>query len=362
MVSNKGPSSGDDSGTLNSPTLQKTPTAPRHSTLLTRVDLPDFGISGLKARLDAALERSRLAVEPWEDIDYEGAPGLRFKIFPIPEEPIFVVAEAPLVQPGSNEQGPLIRSPMTLDGATHEVEFELCLRRPESLCLELGRDVLQTDFDDSDFDDTDLDDTDLDDTDLDDTEAEDGIEVQDSDAALSTAPGPSADSNIVDSHLTVIGWREYVHLPDWGFEFVRAKADTGARSSAVDVSHVEELPGDRVRFEVVARRGEREKRRMVEADILRRARVKSSFGRSHDRIFVEARITIAGRTIDTEVGLVNRENMLSRMLLGRRSLEGAFLVDSGRRFLHGRRRKSAKVAATKTAESADIAKDRGFRS
>lgn len=140
--------------------------------------------------------------------------------------------------------------------------------------------------------------------------------------------------------MTTIGWREYVDLPDWDLMAIRAKADTGARSSAVDVSHLEELPGGWVRFEVVARRGKGDQRRVIEAEIVRRSRVKSSLGSSHDRLFVETSVRIAGLTIRTQIGLVNRESMISRMLLGRRSLQGSFLVDPGRCYRHGRRPKS----------------------
>ena len=144
--------------------------------------------------------------------------------------------------------------------------------------------------------------------------------------------------------LVTIGWREYVDLPDWGLTKLRAKADTGARSSAVDVSHLEEIPGGRVRFEVVASRDEESgQRRVIEADIVRRTRVKSSFGHSRDRLFVRTTVRFAGRSFQTEVGLVNRENMLSRMLLGRRSLEDNFLVDPGRTYVHGRRQSKKKT-------------------
>lgn len=136
----------------------------------------------------------------------------------------------------------------------------------------------------------------------------------------------------------VIGWREIVELPDWGLSGVLAKADTGARSSAIDVSHLEELPGERVRFEVVTGR-ERTVRRIVEASIVRRTRVRSSFGQGHDRLFVETEVRVAGRRFRTELGLVNRESMLCRMLLGRRSLERSFLVDPGRCYVHGRRKR-----------------------
>ena len=132
----------------------------------------------------------------------------------------------------------------------------------------------------------------------------------------------------------VIGWREWVDLPDWNLTGIRAKADTGARSSAIDVDHIEELPGDRVRFQVVANRKGEGRRRTIEAPVSRRSRVRSSLGDRHARIFVEATIILAGIALRTEIGLVDRSNMISRMLLGRRFLEGHFLVDSGRRYMH----------------------------
>ena len=140
----------------------------------------------------------------------------------------------------------------------------------------------------------------------------------------------------------VLGWREIVELPEWGIGGVRAKADTGARSSAIDVSHIEELPGNRVRFEVVTNR-RREERQVVEADVVRRTRVRSSFGNDHDRLFVETEVRVAGRTFRTELGLVNRESMLCRMLLGRRSLQESFLVDPQHCYLHGRRKRRKRV-------------------
>ena len=146
-----------------------------------------------------------------------------------------------------------------------------------------------------------------------------------------------------DSDFTIIGWRELVHLPEWGVHGIWAKADTGARSSAIDVNHVEELPGDRVRFEVVASRKDDGVHQWVEAPIARRSRVRSSLGDAHHRIFVHAVLELAGRQVETELGLVSRESMISRLLIGRRTLEGIFLVDSGRRYLHGRPKRQPRV-------------------
>ena len=144
--------------------------------------------------------------------------------------------------------------------------------------------------------------------------------------------------------LITVGWRELVALPDLGISEIRAKADTGARSSAIDVEDIEELEGDRVRFQVVADRNDGGQRKIVEAPIQRRTRVRSSFGGSHDRLFVTMRVTFAGQTFETEVGLVSRQNMICRMLLGRKTLiQGPFAVDSGRAYIHGRRKRAKKV-------------------
>lgn len=138
---------------------------------------------------------------------------------------------------------------------------------------------------------------------------------------------------------TLIGWREYVDLPGWGIRKILAKVDTGARSSAIDVSRVEEMDGDWVHFEVISDRGGELTRYPLEAPIKRRTRVRSSFGTTEERVFVEVKIRLAGRLFRTEVGLVDRENMICRMLLGRKSMETLFRVDPGRCYLHGKRRR-----------------------
>jgi hypothetical protein len=145
----------------------------------------------------------------------------------------------------------------------------------------------------------------------------------------------------------MVGWREYVDLPDWGLEMIVAKVDTGARSSAIDVASVEEIEGGRVRFQVVVDR-KRRRRKTLEADIVRRTRVRSSFGKSHERFFVETTIELAGRRLAAEIGLVNRRSMLCRMLLGRKSLEGAFVVDPSRAYIHGKRSVRKRRKKTKT--------------
>lgn len=157
--------------------------------------------------------------------------------------------------------------------------------------------------------------------------------------------------------MLVIGWQEYVALPAWKIPCIRAKADTGARSSAIDVQSIEDLGNDRVRFQVALSRSNRQRAITVEADITRRSRVRSAHGTTQDRLFVETKIRIGPVTKTIELGLVCRKKMICRMLLGRTALSGSFLVESDARYLFGDRehhkqlrKKRKKKKSKKTAK------------
>lgn len=124
----------------------------------------------------------------------------------------------------------------------------------------------------------------------------------------------------------IIGWREWVEFPDWKLR-MRAKVDTGARSSAIDCGEIIELPGDRVRFTV---RLDRKQKKLVtlEEPIKLRKHVRSSTGQGHNRIFVETTLRLAGVEKRIVINLVCRKTMIHRLLLGRETLGGDFLVNS----------------------------------
>lgn len=160
------------------------------------------------------------------------------------------------------------------------------------------------------------------------------------------AAGPT---HRLPGEMLVVGWREHIDFPDFHLRGIVAKLDTGARTGAIDVTELEELPGDRVRFAIRLKRKSGEMSRHLEAPISRRARVRSAFGHSHDRLFIETTVRIGPVTKRVELGLVSRRKMLCRVLLGRKALDGDFLVDSGRRYVLGRarRRKSSAPKASK---------------
>ncbi|HEY3497604.1 MAG TPA: RimK/LysX family protein [Polyangiaceae bacterium] len=134
----------------------------------------------------------------------------------------------------------------------------------------------------------------------------------------------------------LIGTTEAVSIPDWGVLRLPAKIDTGARTSALHVEDVEELSGGRVCFRVCSKQSDRARRVRVEASIVRRGRVRASNGRIETRLFVRARIELGDVARRVEIGLVDRRDMLYRMLLGRTALAGTFVIDPGKQYVLGR--------------------------
>lgn len=131
----------------------------------------------------------------------------------------------------------------------------------------------------------------------------------------------------------IVGWRETVDLPLWGIRGLLAKCDTGARGCAIDVEDIVALGDGRVRFAVVHSRKKLDARTYVEADLSGTTRVRSSNGMVQTRFRVKTTIAIGGIEKEVELSLVPRPKMLCRVLLGRKALEGDFLVDPGKRHL-----------------------------
>ena len=157
-------------------------------------------------------------------------------------------------------------------------------------------------------------------------------------------------SSAAKNHHRTIGYQEYVDLPGLGVERLLAKADTGARSSALDAKNIEKLPGDQVRFDLVLSRKDRSRTVTVETPIVRRTRVKSSQGHATERYVIEVELHVGNEAKTIEATLVSRKTMICRMLLGRTALGPTFLVDSSRRFVLSDPPNSRKKKKTKSAK------------
>lgn len=133
----------------------------------------------------------------------------------------------------------------------------------------------------------------------------------------------------------VVGWREIVALPEWGIKRLKAKIDTGARTSAIHVGDLEELPDGRVRFEVVVKEKPELRTTVVEARPVRRSTVKPSHGVRQERLVFRTRLEIGPVSREIELSLVSRKGMLCRMLVGRTALPAHVMVSPTRKYLHG---------------------------
>ncbi|WP_353815258.1 ATP-dependent zinc protease family protein [Agromyces sp. SYSU T00266] len=138
---------------------------------------------------------------------------------------------------------------------------------------------------------------------------------------------------------TIAGWREWVRLPQADVGWLKAKLDTGARSSALHAFDVEEFERDGVdwvRFGIHPWQDTDADAATVELPVHDRRVIRSSTGHTQQRLVVLMEVVLHDRPVTAEVTLTNRDEMGFRMLIGREALRNGFLVDAGRSFVGGR--------------------------
>lgn len=137
--------------------------------------------------------------------------------------------------------------------------------------------------------------------------------------------------------LPIIGWREYLTLPDLGITQVKAKIDTGARSSALhafDVETFHSFGKHMVRFKVHPYQRDSQRTVTATAELVEQREVRNSGGQTQLRPVIQTTLELNGDRWLIELTLTNRDVMGFRMLLGRQAVRKRFLVDAGRSFLH----------------------------
>lgn len=143
------------------------------------------------------------------------------------------------------------------------------------------------------------------------------------------------------SKLPTIGWREWVCLPDLGIERIKAKVDTGARTSALHAFSLKpftENGQDKITFELHPLQHNKNAIITCTARVIDRRAVTDSGGHTEERFVIITPLTIAGQTWPIEITLTERENMLFRMLLGRSALRKHFVVNPARSFVTTRKK------------------------
>ena len=140
--------------------------------------------------------------------------------------------------------------------------------------------------------------------------------------------------------LMTLGWREWVDLPELGLASIKAKVDTGARTSALHAFEVRQFDADgrrRVEFRMHPRQKDNDTIVVCWADVIDERVVRDSGGHAEKRWVIETPVTIGGETWPIEITLTARDDMLFRMLLGRTAIRRRAVVDPARSYLVGKK-------------------------
>ena len=140
--------------------------------------------------------------------------------------------------------------------------------------------------------------------------------------------------------LMTLGWREWVDLPELGLTSIKAKVDTGARTSALHAFEVRQFDVDgrrKVEFRMHPRQKDNETVVVCRADVIDERVVRDSGGHAEKRWVIETPVTIGDETWPIEMTLTARDDMLFRMLLGRTAIRKRAVVDPARSYLVGRK-------------------------
>ncbi len=138
---------------------------------------------------------------------------------------------------------------------------------------------------------------------------------------------------------STIGWREWLALPDLGIQAIKAKIDTGARTSALHAFEIEPFEEDnisKIKFGIHPLQRRKDVEVYCVADLLDRRRVTSSDGQSEMRYVIETSIELGEFRWPVELTLTNRRSMRFRMLLGRAAICRGIVVDPAKSYLTGR--------------------------
>ena len=135
----------------------------------------------------------------------------------------------------------------------------------------------------------------------------------------------------------LIGWREWVGLPDLGIKRLKVKVDTGARTSALHAFSVETYMREEnvewVKFGIHPKQHSNDLEVFCHAPILDKRLVRDSGGHQTERIVIGTDVQLGALRTRIELTLTSRDDMLFRMLLGRTAMRGRFVVDPARSFL-----------------------------
>ncbi len=139
--------------------------------------------------------------------------------------------------------------------------------------------------------------------------------------------------------LMIVGWREWVSLPELNIDQIKAKIDTGARTSALHAYAIEPYHKGAARWVMFTIHPKQRRTDIFiecHAPIKDRRLVSDSGGHKQHRYVIETQLIIGNSLITTEMTLTNRDTMLFRMLIGRTALCNRFIINPTASYLQGK--------------------------
>jgi len=150
-----------------------------------------------------------------------------------------------------------------------------------------------------------------------------------------------SDHNLETSAQNILGWREWISLPDLGIPGIKAKIDTGAKTSALHAFRIESFDNngeEYIRFWLHPLRKNQQVELVCEAPVRQKRTVKDSGGHTEERYVIETAVCVGSRKWNIELTLTSREDMMFRMLLGRSAIsDSKLVVDPTASYVTGRK-------------------------
>lgn len=137
----------------------------------------------------------------------------------------------------------------------------------------------------------------------------------------------------------ILGWREWVSLPELGLSHIKAKVDTGARTSALHAFSLSTFQDNgvlMVRFSIHPLQKRNDIQQQCVAEVIDRRLVSDSGGHKEERLIIRTPVRLGEDEWPIEISLTKRDNMRFRMLLGRTAVRGRYLVDAKASYLVGK--------------------------